>query len=119
MGAGFRSIMENIDTSTPGGRMMMRMVNALDSFDRSAISDRTIVGIAAARAEGRVLGRPRKLDVATEREIAQSVLSGEKSGADMARLHGVDKATISRIVTEYQDGRLKKGKIIDRDLAGR
>src|SRR5262249_51223833 len=42
MGAGFRSITENIDTSTPGGRMMVRMVTALDGFDRSVISGRTI-----------------------------------------------------------------------------
>lgn len=106
-GAGFRSITENIDTSTPEGRIMMRMVTALDSFDRSVISGRTIAGIAAARGEGRVLGRPRKLDVATEQKIAQSVLYGGKSGAAMARLHGVDKATISRIVAEYRDGEPK------------
>jgi DNA invertase Pin-like site-specific DNA recombinase len=111
-GAAFRSISENIDTSTPGGRMMMRMVRALDDFDRSMISDRTITGIAAARREGRVLGRPRKLDVATEQKIAQSILSGCESGAAMARLHGVDKATISRIVAEYRDGQPKKGEIM-------
>jgi DNA invertase Pin-like site-specific DNA recombinase len=106
-GAGFRSITENIDTTTPAGQIMMRMVNTLDAFERSVISDRTIAGVAAARGEGRVLGRPRKLDVATERRIAKSILSGRKSGAAMARLHGVTKATISRIVAEYRDGHQK------------
>jgi DNA invertase Pin-like site-specific DNA recombinase len=101
-GAGFRSIAEGIDTTTLAGRMMMRMVNSLDMFDRSVISKRTIAGIGAARGEGRVLGRPRKLDAATERKIAKSVLSGRSSGAAMARFHGVNKGTISRIVAEYQ-----------------
>jgi DNA invertase Pin-like site-specific DNA recombinase len=110
-GAGFRSISENIDTSTAEGRMMMRMVHALNDFDRSVISDRTIAGIAAARREGRVLGRPRKLDAATEQKIAQSILSGRESGAAMARLHGVDKATISRIVAEYRERGLKQDEI--------
>jgi DNA invertase Pin-like site-specific DNA recombinase len=113
-GAGFRAISESIDTCTPGGRMMMRTLRALDDFDRSVIGDRTIAGIAAARREGRVLGRPRKLDVATEQKIAQSILSGRESGAAMARLHGVDKATISRIVTEYREGGRKKGEIMPR-----
>jgi len=52
-GAGFRSITENIDTTTPAGRMMMQMVGAFAEFERAMIRERTSAGLAAARAEGR------------------------------------------------------------------
>jgi DNA invertase Pin-like site-specific DNA recombinase len=56
-GAGFRSITENIDTTTPAGRMMMQMVGAFAEFERAMIRERTSAGIVTARAEGRVGGR--------------------------------------------------------------
>jgi DNA invertase Pin-like site-specific DNA recombinase len=98
-GAGFRSVTENIDTTTPAGRMMMQMVG---SFERAMIRERTSAGIAAARAEGRVGGRRKKLDAAKRREIAESVITGRKSGADMARLYNVSQPTVSRIVAQHR-----------------
>ena len=103
-GAGFRSITENIDTTTPAGRMMMQMVGAFAEFGRAMIRERTSAGLAAARAEGRIGGRRRKLDAAKLREIAESVVSGRKSGADMARLYGVSQPTVSRIVAAHLAG---------------
>ena len=100
-GAGFRSITENIDTTTPAGRMMMQMVGAFAEFERAMIRERTSAGLAAARAEGRIGGRRKKLDAAKRREIAESVISGRKSGADMARLYGVSQPTVSRIVAAH------------------
>lgn len=61
-GAGFRSITENIDTTAPAGRMMMQMVGAFAEFERTMIRERTSAGLAAARAEGRVGGRRKKLE---------------------------------------------------------
>ena len=55
-GAGFRSITESIDTTTPAGRMMMQMVGSFAEFERAMIRERTSAGRAAARAEGRVGG---------------------------------------------------------------
>jgi DNA invertase Pin-like site-specific DNA recombinase len=100
-GAGFRSITENIDTTTPAGRMMMQMVGAFAEFERAMIRERTSAGLAAARAEGRVGGRRKKLDTGKRREIAESVVSGRKSGAEMARLYNISQPTISRIVAEH------------------
>ena len=97
-GAGFRSITENIDTNTPAGRMMMQMVGAFAEVERAMIRERTSAGLAAARAEGRIGGRRKKLDPAKQREIAESVISGRKSGAEMARLYNVSQPTVSRIV---------------------
>jgi DNA invertase Pin-like site-specific DNA recombinase len=100
--AGFRSVTENIDTTTPAGRMMMQMVGSFAEFERAMIRERTSAGLAIARAEGRVGGRRKKLDVAKRKEIAESVLSGRKSGADMARLYNVSAPTVSRIVAEHR-----------------
>src|ERR1035437_88555 len=57
-GADFRSVTENIDTTTPAGCMMMQMVGAFAEFERAMIRERTSAGLAAARAEGRIGGGP-------------------------------------------------------------
>ena len=72
-GAGFRSLTENMDTTTPSGRMMMQMIGSFAEFERAMIRERTTAGLAAARAEGRVGGRRKKLDAAKRHEIAESV----------------------------------------------
>lgn len=55
--AGFRSLTEAIDTTTPAGRMMMNMVGTFAKFERAIIRERTNAGLVAARAEGRIGGR--------------------------------------------------------------
>ena len=99
--AGFRSLTESIDTMTPAGRMMMQMVGSFAEFERAMIRERTSAGLALARAEGRIGGRRRKLGDKQRREIAESVISGRKSGAEMARLYAVSEPTVSRIVAEH------------------
>lgn len=103
-GAGFRSLTEAIDTSTAAGRMMMQMVGSFAEFERAMIRERTSAGLAQARAEGRIGGRRRKLGDKQRHEIAESVTSGRKSGAEMARLYGISEPTVSRIVAAYRQG---------------
>ncbi|MBS0966982.1 recombinase family protein [Acetobacter okinawensis] len=98
--AGFRSLTENIDTTTPAGRMMMQMIGSFAEFERAMIRERTTAGLAQARAEGRVGGRRPKLNPKQRAEIADSVISGRKSAAEMARIFGVSQPTVSRIVAE-------------------
>ena len=93
-GAGFRSLTEAIDTTTPAGRMMMQMVGSFAEFERAMIKERTGAGLAAARAEGR---RP-KLTHAQRADVAENVTAGRKTAAQMARLYKVSEPTISRIV---------------------
>ncbi len=100
-GAGFRSITEQIDTATPAGRMMMQMVGAFAEFERAMIRERTSAGLAAARAEGRIGGRPKKLGDARRREIAEAVISGRKTAAQMARIFGISPPTVSRIIAAH------------------
>src|SRR3954464_5811399 len=101
-GAGFRSLTEDIDTTTSAGRMMMQMVAAFAEFERAMIRERTSAGLAAARAEGRVGGRRKTLDAAKRRESAESAISGRKSGAEMARLYNISQPTVSRIVAQHR-----------------
>lgn len=58
---GFRSITEAIDTTTSGGRLVFHIFGALAEFERSIIRERTLAGLASARARGRMGGRPRGL----------------------------------------------------------
>lgn len=99
-GADFlRSLTEAIDTTAPAGRIMMQMVGSYAEFERAMIRERTSAVLAQARREeGRVGGRWRKFADKKRREIAESVISGRKSGAEMARLYDVSESTISRIV---------------------
>src|ERR687891_507227 len=60
-GIGFKSLAEQIDTTTPGGKLIFHVFGALAEFERDLIRERTHAGLAAARARGRNGGRPGEL----------------------------------------------------------
>ncbi len=97
-GAGFRSLTEAIDTTTPAGRMMMQMVGAFAEFERAMLRERTKAGLDAARAEGRIGGRLPKLSAQQQAEIRKMITRGDKTAADAARLFKVHPATVSRLL---------------------
>lgn len=96
--AGFRSLTEAVDTTTPAGRMMMQMVGAFAEFERAMLKQRTKAGLDAARKEGRICGRRPKLKPQQQKEIVKLVTTGKKTAADAARLFGVHPATVSRLL---------------------
>src|SRR3954449_4124983 len=57
-GIGFRSLQEQIDTTTSGGKLVFHVFGALAEFERDLIRERTHAGLAAARKRGRLFGRP-------------------------------------------------------------
>ena len=59
-GIRFISYSENIDLGTPSGKLMFTIIAAMAEFERDLIRERTIAGLNRARAQGKVLGRPRK-----------------------------------------------------------
>ncbi len=97
-GAGFRSLSEAIDTTTPAGRMMMQMVGAFAEFERAMLRERTKAGLDAARRDGRIGGRRPKLTPQQQSEIQKMVSKGDKTAADAARLFKVHPATVSRLM---------------------
>ena len=97
--AGFRSLTEAIDTTTPAGRMMMQMVGSFAEFERDMLRERTKVGLTAARKEGRIGGRRPKLKPQQKKEIVRlGHERQQKTAADAARLFGVHPATVSRLL---------------------
>jgi len=96
--AGFRSLTEVIDTTSPGGRMMMQIVGTFAEFERAMLRERTQSGVDAARKQGRIGGRPPKLNPHQQQEIVLLVRSGQKTAADAARLFKVNPGTVSRLL---------------------
>lgn len=77
-GAGFRSLTEAIDTTTPAGRMMMQMVGAFAEFERAMLRERTKAGLDAAREDGRIGGRrPKSGPGSNPAEIYSSAVSNK------------------------------------------
>src|ERR1700682_5802512 len=92
--AGFKSLSEEIDTTTAPGRMMMQMVGAFAEFERAILRERTKTGLDAARKQGRIGGRRPKLRPNQQDEIVTMVTMGTKTAADAARLFAVQRATV-------------------------
>jgi DNA invertase Pin-like site-specific DNA recombinase len=101
-GAGFRSLTEAIDTTTPAGRMLMQMVGSFAEFERAMIRERTQAGLVAARAHGWLGGRRPKLSPQQQAAIVDMVQAGRQSPADAARLFRVHPATVSRLVAAHR-----------------
>ena len=110
-GAGFRSLTEAIDTTTPAGWMMMQMLGAFAEFERAMLRERTKAGLDAARKEGRIGGRRPKFSPQQQSEIRKMVSEGDKTAADAARLFKVHPATISRLLARDRRG---VSKTVDR-----
>src|SRR6266516_1674342 len=70
-GIGFKSLTENIDTTTPGGKLIFHVFGSLAEFERDLIRERTQAGLLAARARGRQGGRP-KSPLSDERKLAMA-----------------------------------------------
>ena len=94
-GVALRSLSEQIDTSTAAGRFMVHMLAALAQMERDLIRERTIAGLAAARARGRVGGRPTVM-TPDRREAAASLLADGQSAAAVARALGISESTVRR-----------------------
>src|SRR3712207_2483733 len=72
-GIGFKSLTEQIDTTTSGGKLVFHVFGALAEFERELIRERTQAGLRAARARGRTGGRPKILADAKKAALAQAL----------------------------------------------
>lgn len=94
-GAGFRSLTEAIDTTTPGGRVMFHIFGALAEFERDLIRERTKAGLVAAAAAGRRPGRPTVMTPERIQTAAQLRDQG-RSMDFIARTLGVGRGAVTR-----------------------
>ena len=101
-GIGFRVLtgaLSGIDTTTPDGRLFLTLISAMAEFERSLILERTHAGLAAAKAQGRVSGRPRALD---EDQIAaaRARRARGESPTQIAAALKCSRATVYRVLDE-------------------
>ncbi len=97
-GVGFRSLQESIDTTTSGGKLVFHIFGALAEFEREVIRERTRAGLQAARARGRLGGRPKALNP-KQVVLARSLYdSREHSIQDICETLGVSRGTLYKYV---------------------
>jgi DNA invertase Pin-like site-specific DNA recombinase len=101
-GIGFKSLTEQIDTTTPGGKLIFHVFGALAEFERDVIRERTQAGLAAARARGRLGERPKKLAEAKQLELAHTLYAGGQTDiATICRALGISRATLYRYLKDH------------------
>jgi DNA invertase Pin-like site-specific DNA recombinase len=98
---GFKSIQENIDTTTSGGKLVFHIFGALAEFERDIIRERTNAGLTAARARGRLGGRPRAKTLNTPKKVAMAqALYNDKNNTidEICRTLNISRATLYRYI---------------------
>jgi len=99
-GVGFQSLTEAIDTTSPGGKLIFSIFGALAEFERNVIIERTKAGLTAARARGRVGGRPKRLSK-QQRQLAVSLYHEKKHGIkEICQMLSISKTTLYAYVAE-------------------
>lgn len=93
------SLKENIDTSTPTGKLNFHLFASLAEFERELIKERTQAGLVAARVRGRNGGRPNKLSESEKNMIRKLMSDRQTSATEIARKFGVSRATIYNVIT--------------------
>lgn len=96
-GAGFRSLGEDIDTTTPSGRLIFHVFASIAEFERERIVERTHEGLAAARKRGRMGGRPKALSDEARRAIIRMRDHEHRSVSEIARAFKVSRSTVYRV----------------------
>lgn len=97
-GIGFRSITEGLHTQGAMGKAMLTIMAAFAQLERDTMIERTRAGLAAAAANGRKGGRPRKIDAAAAAK-ARSMRQKGINAADIAKVLAVSRATVYRYLS--------------------
>jgi DNA invertase Pin-like site-specific DNA recombinase len=108
----FVSVNQQIDTTTPAGRLMFTMIAAFAEFEKSMLRERVLLGMAAARAKGKKFGRPRR--IADRLKIRTLRAQGEPWG-EVAQQAGVSVSTAKRLA-KYQETRKTGQKAVQKPV---
>ena len=92
---GFQSLTESIDTTNAGGKLIFHIFAALSEFERNLIRERTMAGLKAARARGRVGGRKAKLSSSDVRKAAAMLLDPLVTKTEVAKHFGISRVTLN------------------------
>jgi len=99
-GTGLKSLKENLDTTSSGGKLVFHLFGALAEFERTLLRERTQAGLTAARARGRRGGRPKALDPAKRKLAVRLYRERQHSIAEICRLVGISKPTLYSYLAE-------------------
>ena len=97
-GIGFKSVQENIDTTTANGILVFHIFGAIAQFERELIRERTMAGLASARARGRLGGRPPALDEKTRALAVTMYKDSSHAVKDICATLGISRTTLFRYV---------------------
>lgn len=104
----------NIDTTTAGGRLVFGIFAALAEFERELIRERTIAGLASARARGRHGGRPYTMTPAKLRLAQAAMATRDTKVGDLCKELGVTRQTLYRFVDPRGELRADGTKLLQR-----
>jgi DNA invertase Pin-like site-specific DNA recombinase len=97
-GVHFRSLQEQLDTGTSGGKLVFHVFGALAEFERDLIRERTHAGLAAARKRGRLFGRPKVLTPQQVKQLQTLAQDGRNTVGEICQTLGISRATYYRYV---------------------
>lgn len=97
-GVKFKSLKESIDTGGAAGKLVFHLFAALAEFERELVRERTMAGLAAARARGRRGGRPNKLSNNEQRVALSMMRNREMSVAEIAQHLSVSRSTLYNLL---------------------
>jgi DNA invertase Pin-like site-specific DNA recombinase len=95
---------QNIDTTTPAGKLLFQITGAFAEFERSIIRSRINAGLARAKAQGKKLGR-KTISAEKEQEIREALAAGNMGMLRVAAMCGVGSGTVQRIKKEMSQAR--------------
>lgn len=104
LGIGFLSYQDNIDLTTPQGRLMFHIIGAMAEFERELIRERVKAGIANARRKGRRVGRTPIPPVDMAKVIEMHRKDPSRSIRQLAGTLGMKKSTVQKTLAEYRNG---------------
>ncbi len=95
----FKSITENIDTATATGQLVFHIFGALAEFERNLIRERTIAGLEAARARGRLGGRPQLTGASSKVAMAKKLYADKTNEiGEICKTLNISRATLYRYI---------------------
>ncbi len=95
-----KSLQDSIDTSTSMGKFVFHIFGALGQLERDIIRERTLAGLSAARARGRVGGRPRKVDEKKKKRIKELYAKKEMTIQEICDWAGISRGTLYKYIRE-------------------
>ena len=97
---GFQSLTENIDTTSPTGKLIFHILGSLAEFERGLIREQVKAGLAAAKNKGTRFGRPQALNE-PDKDMALAMFNGGATKIAIARHFNVTRQTIYTLLKAY------------------